>query len=430
MTESNGDMITIPIPYDTDTTPLTVPPGNFKALIAPRNGNGNFSRSEEDILREALASPIGTPSLQELARGRQRVTLVTSDHTRNMPSRKTLPILLKEIRTGNPEAEITILIATGLHRPTTVEEQRQMFGDEIVDRERILVNDAFCAEDFVSIGTLPSGASCLIHKAAAEADLLVTEGFIEPHFFAGFSGGRKSILPGISAAETINENHCFDAIAHPRSAAGVLAGNPIHEDMVAAARLAKVAFIFNVTLDHSKRISGAFAGELEAAHQAGVAFLTRELRCDAVQGDIVVTSNGGYPLDQNLYQSPKAVATAEKCAGEDGVIIMFASCRDGIGGEHFEQVMRWGTPREMERRMAAIPPRETVPEMWCAQVYARVLKNHPVILVSDYPDDENIRAMNLIPAKSGQEALEKAFQIKGNDASVVVIPDGVCTLIV
>ena len=423
-------MITIPLPYHKDIAPLAVPRENFKALIAPRNGNGNFSRSEEEILREALTVPLGTPMLRELVRGKKRITLVTSDHTRNMPSRKTLPILLEEIRTGNPEAEITLLIGTGLHRPTTEAEQRRMFGDDLVDRETILVNDAFRSEDFVDMGTLPSGASCRIHRAAAEAGLLVTEGYIEPHFFAGFSGGRKSILPGICSAETVNENHCFDAIAHPRSAAGILAGNPIHEDMVAAARLAHVAFIFNVTLDHSKRISGAFAGDLEAAHLAGVAFLTKELRCDAVQGDIVVTSNGGYPLDQNLYQAPKAVATAEKCAGEDGAIIMFASCSDGIGGERFEEVMRWGTPSEIERKMAAIPPKETIPEMWCAQVYARILQKHPVILVSDYPDSDAIRAMNLIPAKSGQEALDIAFQLKGSDASVVVIPDGVCTLIV
>ncbi|MDD4445725.1 MAG: nickel-dependent lactate racemase [Eubacteriales bacterium] len=423
-------MITIPIPYHKDTMPLTVPKENFKALLAPRNGNGNFDRDEEDLLREALAAPFGTPTLRELVKEKKRITLVTSDHTRNMPSSKTLPILLEEIRAGNPEAEITLLIGTGLHRPTTEAEQRAMFGDDIVDRETILVNDAFRSKDFVNIGTLASGDYCKIHRAAVDADLLVTEGFIEPHFFAGFSGGRKSILPGICAAESINENHCFDAIAHPRSAAGVLAGNPIHEDMVAAARLAKVAFIFNVTLDHSKRISGAFAGELEAAHRAGVAFLTREIRCDAVQGDIVVTSNGGYPLDQNLYQSPKAVATAEKCAGTDGVIIMFASCVDGIGGERFEEVMRWGSPQETEQRMAAIPPKDTIPEMWCAQVYARILKKHPVILVSDYPDPDGIRAMNLIPAKSGQEALAIAFQLKGSDASVVVIPDGVCTLIV
>lgn len=425
----SGAMITIPIPYLHDTMPLAVPRSNFKTLIAPRNGNGNFSRSEEEILRDALASPIGSPALRDLARGRQRITLVTSDHTRSMPSRKTLPILLEEIRRGNPEAEITLLIGTGLHRPTTREEQRQMFGDEIADRETILVNDAFCAEDFVDIGPLPSGASCQVHRAAVEADLLITEGFIEPHFFAGFSGGRKSILPGICSARTVNENHCFQAIAHPRSAAGLLEGNPIHEDMVAAARLAKVAFIFNVTLDHSKRISGAFAGDLEEAHRAGVDFLSKELCCEAVRGDIVVTSNGGYPLDQNLYQSPKAVATAEKCAGEDGVIIVFASCVEGIGGDYFAEVMAWGPPEEIERRMSLIPPKETIPEMWCAQVYARILKKHPVILVSDLLDPQAVRNVNLIPAKNGREALDKAFQIKGKDASVVVIPDGVNTLI-
>lgn len=423
-------MITIPIPYHRDTVPLAVPDTNFKALIAPRNGNGNFHKSEEDILLEALQNPIGTAPLRELAKGKKRVTLVTSDHTRSMPSKKTLPILLAEIRAGNPDADITILIATGLHRPTTEQEQRQMFGDDIVNAERIIVSDAFKNEDFVDMGTLPSGASFFMHRAAYDTDFLITEGFIEPHFLAGYSGGRKSILPGICSAETVNENHSFKAVSHPKSASGVMEGNPINEDMVVAARRAGVDFIFNVTLDHSRRISAAFAGDLVEAHETGVAFLSGELQCDAVQGDIVVTSNGGYPLDQNLYQTPKAVTTAEKCAGDDGVIIMFAAMSDGIGGEHFEQVMRWGTPVEIEARMKTIPPKETIPEMWCAQAYARILQKHPVILVTDYPDHNAIRDMNLIPAKTAEEALAVAFELKGRDASVVVIPDGVCTLIV
>lgn len=423
-------MITIPIPYHTNTVPLAVPEENFKALIAPRNGNGNFHKTEEQILLEALANPLGTETLREMAKGKARVTLVTSDHTRSMPSKKTLPILLAEIRAGNPEAEITILIATGLHRPTTEAEQRQMFGDDIVEGERIIVSDAYKEEDFVDLGILPSGASFHMHKAAHETDLLITEGFIEPHFLAGFSGGRKSILPGICSAETVNENHSFRACAHPKSASGVMEGNPINEDMVVAARRAGVGFIFNVTLDHSRRISAAFAGDLVQAHEAGVAFLIGELQCDAVQGDIVVTSNGGYPLDQNLYQTPKAVTTAETCAGEDGVIIMFAACSDGIGGEYFEKVMRWGTPAEIEAKMKTIPPKETIPEMWCAQAYARILQKNPVILVSDYPDHDAIRDMNLIPAKTADEALSIAFEMKGKQASVVVIPDGVCTLIV
>jgi nickel-dependent lactate racemase len=196
-----------------------------------------------------------------------------------MPSKITLPLLLKEIRKGNPSADITILIGTGLHRVTTEEEQRAMFGDQIVNEESIVVNDAFNEESFQDIGMLPSGASCEVNRIALDADLLVTEGFIEPHFFAGFSGGRKSILPGVCSAKTINENHSYKAIAHPKATAGILEGNPIHEDMLAAARAANLDFILNVTLNQNKEISQAFAGDLQRAHAAGVKVLTEELQC-------------------------------------------------------------------------------------------------------------------------------------------------------
>lgn len=426
-------MITIPIPYYKDTLYIKVAEENFKALIMPPSkrisANGD-KKTQEELVLAALANPYGTLTLQELARGKKRITVITSDHTRNMPSKITLPLLLKEIRKGNPCADITILIGTGLHRPPTEAEQRQMFGDRIVDEEKIEINDAFNEDNFRSICTLPSGSSCCVNKIALDADLLIAEGFIEPHFFAGFSGGRKSILPGVCSAKTINENHSYKAIAHPNATTGVLDNNPIHEDMVAAARAAGVDFILNVTLNQSKEISAAFAGDLEHSHIQGVQFLREGLQCNPVTGDIVVTSNGGYPLDQNLYQTPKAVATAEKCAGEDGVIIMFASCVDGIGGEHFEEVMKWGTAAEIEDRLSRIPPGQTIPEMWCAQIYARILKKHKVILVSDFLDKAAVEGLHLIHAKSAEEAMEKALKLKGPKAEVVVIPDGVCTLIV
>lgn len=424
-------MITVPMPYYKDKLYIKVPKENFKALIIPKGtGRKKSKATQEEIVLEALADPLGSLPLCELSKGKKRITLVTSDHTRNMPSKITLPLLLQEIRNGNPSAEITILIGTGLHRATTEEEQRAMFGDQIVDEEKIEINDAFNEADFENLCTLPSGSSCYVNKKALEADLLITEGFIEPHFFAGFSGGRKSILPGVCSAKTVNENHSYKAIAHSKAAAGILKENPIHEDMLAAAKAANVGFILNVTLGPDKEISGAFAGDLEKAHEAGVGFLTEELQCQSIIGDIVVTSNSGYPLDQNLYQSPKAVATAEKCAGEDGVIIIFASCVDGIGGDHFEEVMKWGSPSEIEEKLALIPSDQTIPEMWCAQIYARILKKHQVILVSDFLDKATVESINLIHAKTGDEAMEKAFKIKGKQAEVVVIPDGVCTLII
>ena len=403
---------------------------NLEAVINAKTDDYDPGKSETELVEEALANPIGTLPLRELARGKKKVTLVTSDHTRAVPSKLTLPILLREIREGNPDADITILIATGLHRPTTEAEQRRMFGDAIVDNEKIVVNEAFKDEDFAYVRGLPSGAELWVNKVALDCDLLITEGFIEPHFFAGFSGGRKSILPGICNAATVNENHSYKAISSPYSTTGVLAHNPIHEDMVCAARAVNVQFILNVALNAEKKVIAAFAGDLEEAHAEGVAFVRKLAQCPSVTGDIVITSNGGYPLDQNLYQSPKAVATAEACCADGGVIIMCASCFDGMGGTHFEKLIVRGTVDEIDEYLSRIPPKETIPEQWCAQIYSRILKKHRIILVTTYLDHELVRKANMIPASSPDEALAMAYEMMGKDARVVVIPDGVAVLAV
>lgn len=421
---------TIPIPYYTSTLNLHVDEENLKAVLTAKMHGFHAEKSQEQLVLDALEHPVGSPRLRELARDKQKIVIVTSDHTRAVPSKITLPLLLKEIRSGNPQADITILIATGLHRPTTEEEQRRMFGDEIVDHEKIAINNAFDPEQFVELCTLPSGAVFQVNKLAAQCDLLVTEGFVEPHFFAGFSGGRKSILPGVCSERTVNENHSYKAVSHPRSNSGMLKDNPIHADMLCAAKAVNVQFIFNVALDGEKKIVAAWAGDLEKAHEAGVAFIRQWSQCPVVTGDIVVTSNGGYPLDQNLYQSPKAMATAEACAGEDGVIIMCCSCCDGMGGAHFGEILQRGTPDEIDRYLSEIPPQKTIPEQWCAQVCVRVLRRHQVILVTTFLDHDEVRRANMIPASTPDEALEIAYRLKGEHASVVVIPDGVSVLTV
>ena len=423
-------MKTFSIPYYTSALELHVDEKNLKAELNSRTDSYDAGKGEAELVREALANPISTPRLCELAKGKNRIVLVTSAHTRAVPSKLTLPLLLEEIRRGNPEADITILIATGLHRATTEEEQRRMFGDAIVDNEKIVVNQAFVDEDFEKVCDLPSGAELWVNKVALHCDLLVTEGFIEPHFFAGFSGGRKSILPGICNAATVNENHSYKAISSPYSTTGVLEHNPIHEDMVCAARAVNVQFIMNVALNAEKKVIAAFAGDLEQAHEKGVTFVRSLAQCPSVEGDIVITSNGGYPLDQNLYQSPKAVATAEACCREGGVIIMCASCCDGMGGTHFEKLIVKGTVDEIDAYLSKIPPKETIPEQWCAQIFARILKKHKVILVTTYLDHELVRKANMIPASTPDEALEMAYEIMGRDAEVVVIPDGVAVLAV
>lgn len=421
---------TIPIPYYTSTLALHVEEENLKAVLTAKMHGFHAEKSQEQLVLDALEHPVGSPRLRTLAEGKRKIVIVTSDHTRAVPSKITLPLLMKEIRSGNPDADITILIATGLHRPTTEEEQRRMFGDAIVDHEKIAINNAFDPEQFVELCTLPSGAVFQVNRLAAECDLLVTEGFVEPHFFAGFSGGRKSILPGICSERTVNENHSYKAVSHPRSNSGMLKDNPIHADMLCAAKAVNVQFIFNVALDGEKKIVAAWAGDLEQAHEAGVAFIRQWSQCPVVTGDIVVTSNGGYPLDQNLYQSPKAMATAEACAGEDGVIIMCCSCCDGMGGAHFGQLIQRGTPDEIDRYLSSIPPEKTIPEQWCTQVCVRVLRKHPVILVTTFLSHDEVRKANMIPASTPDEALEIAYRLKGEQASVVVIPDGVSVLTV
>lgn len=423
-------MKTIKIPYHKTSMELHIDDKNLAVLANARTDEHIVDKSEKELVLDALNHPVGSPLLSELARGREKVVVVTSDHTRAMPGKLTLPILLDEIRRGNPKADITILIATGLHRATTEEEQRQMFGDDIVDNEKITVNMAYCEENFEKVCELPSGAEMFVNKLAVQCDLLVTEGFIEPHFFAGFSGGRKSILPGICNAATVKENHSYKAIASPYAAAGILDNNPIHEDMLYGAKAVNVQFILNVALDSNKKIIAAFAGDLEKAHAEGTKFVASLAQYPAIQCDISVTSNGGYPLDQNLYQSPKAIATAEAFTKEGGIIIMSCSCCDGMGGEYFEKLIISGTPDEIDKRLSAIPAKETVPEQWCVQIYVRILKRNKVILVTSFLSHESVHKANMIPASSLDEAMQIAYELKGKDAKVAVIPDGVAILAV
>lgn len=416
------------IPYYKSYLPLSISEDNLEGVLVSAAHGVKAELSQEEIVKKALANPIGTKHLGELCCGKEKIAIVTSDHTRAVPSKITLPILLKEIRDANPTAQVSILVATGLHRATTDKELRSMFGDEIVDKERIFINDAFEPGDFADAGVLPSGASFHVNKEVLDCDLLITEGFIEPHFFAGFSGGRKSILPGMCDMVTVNENHSYSAIASEYAKTGVLENNPIHIDMIVAARRVNVQFILNVLLDSEKKIIAAYCGDLEKAHAAGVAKLREIAQCKAIKGDIVITSNGGYPLDQNLYQSPKAISTAEVCANEGGVIIMACSCVDGMGGTNFAELIVSGTPEEIDQRLAKIPPEKTIAEQWCAQIYSRILKKHKVILVTTYIDHETVKKCNMIPASDMSEAMEIAYRLKGESAKVVVIPDGVSVM--
>lgn len=418
----------IHLPYGRTGLAATLPDERVTAVLRSRLDECAPRAEAAALVDQALAHPIGSPSLEALSRGKRRVVLIASDHTRPVPSKAIVPAMLRQIRQGNPEAEITILIATGCHRGTTRAELEEKFGPELAARERIVVHDCADEENLVTLGTLPSGGVLRLNRLAAEADLLVSEGFIEPHFFAGFSGGRKSVLPGVCARETVLANHCAAFIAHPNARAGCLDGNPLHRDMLWAARAAGLAFIVNVVLNTRHEVVGAFAGDCDAAHRAGAEFLSGLCGAPACRADIVVTTNGGYPLDQNIYQAVKGMSTAEAVCRPGGVIIMAAACGDGHGGEEFVRTFSGGQdPADILAAIQAVPADKTQPDQWQSQVFARVLARHTVILVSE-AEETLVRSLHMTPARSVEEALRLADAILPG-GSIAVIPDGISTLI-
>lgn len=384
----------------------------------------------DELVKNAMSAPIGSSRLSELSKGKNKVVIIASDHTRPVPSKIIIPPMLREIREGNPEADITILIATGCHRGTTKEELISKFGEDIVRNEKIHIHDCDDRDNLVNIGTLPSGSPCEINRIAIEADLLVAEGFIEPHFFAGFSGGRKSVLPGVAGRSTVLGNHCSEFIADPNARTGILSGNPLHKDMLWAAKEAKLEYIVNVVLNAEKDVIYAVAGDVDEAHKAGTTFLNDLCRVNAISSDIVISTNGGYPLDQNVYQAVKGMTAAEATVKENGVIIMLARSNDGIGGDHFYRQL--ADEADIDKTMSLFMSRgksETVPDQWQTQVMLRVLKKARVIYVSEM-DDDIISKMHMIPAKSIADALDKAKTILcSNQPTVVAIPDGISVIV-
>ena len=419
----------ISIPWGRTHLTAELPDHRVRGILKSRLEGYVPPMGQRELVEAALASPIGSQRLEVLAAGKKNIVLIASDHTRPVPSKVLIPPMLEAIRRGNPEAEITILIATGCHRGTTKDELIEKFGPEIVAKERIVIHDCEESENMVTLGTLPSGGTIRINRLAAEADLLISEGFIEPHFFAGFSGGRKSVLPGIVARETVHWNHNAEFIADPHSRTGILENNPIHRDMVYAARTAKLAFICNVVINAKHEVVGAFAGDCEQAHIAGTEFLKDLCRCEAVPAQITITSNNGYPLDQNIYQAVKGMTAGEATCLEGGVIIMSAACNDGHGGEAFRKTISQDlSAQEILDAIQATPKQDTLSDQWQSQILARILSRFHVVLIS-LADPELVRSLKMHPASDLNEALQIAESLVGKDASITVIPEGVSTII-
>lgn len=418
------------LPCDKKRIPVDIDDHNFVGSLVSRVESYQPGKLPQELVEASLDDPIGSPKLEELVKGKRNIVIISSDHTRPVPSQIITPILLRRIRSAQPDANIKILVATGFHRPSTKQELIDKYGKEIVDHEQIVMHVSTDDSAMVKIGTLPSGGECIVNRVAAEADLLLAQGFIEPHLFAGFSGGRKSVLPGIASYHTILANHCAEFINSPNTRPGILEDNPIHKDMLYAAKTAGLRFIVNVILNGERDVIASFSGDLEQAHAEGCRFLTSLASVNKVPCDITVVTNGGYPLDQNIYQAVKGLTSAEAANKVGGVIIMIAGLADGTGGKGFyDNLAQCKTPQEFVERVSHVDRRHTVPDQWESQVLARILSRHHVIMVSDLIQPEIVTNMHMEHAESFDQALHRAYELQGKSAKVAVIPDGLAVIV-
>ena len=422
-------MSTYKIPYYKDHLTLELSDDRVAGVLTSKTEEYNPGLSQEELVRNALANPVASKKLEELVLGKKHVVIISSDHTRPVPSHITMPILLETIRKANSDIKISILIATGMHRPTTHEELVNKYGEEIVKNENIVIHNAYLDEEMTFKGILPSGGELWINKLVDEADLLISEGFIEPHFFAGFSGGRKSVLPGIASKKTVLWNHNAKFIASPFSRAGSIDENPIHKDMLFAAKTAGLAFILNVVINSEKKIIAAYSGDVELAHKEGREFVASLAQVKPVYSDIVITSNGGYPLDQNMYQTVKGLSAGEASVNQNGVIIIAASCVDGHGGEFFYKLIAESKDaKEANDKLNGVEPSDTEFDQWEAQVLARILCKAKVIVVSKDCDPKLFTDMHMMHAYTIEEAIEKAEKLVGKK-QITLIPDGIAVIV-
>lgn len=420
-------MKNIMLPYGKAFQTLCVEDSHTEVLQGHGDAENLSLEQQQAVVLKAIQNPVAAPGLESLAAGKNTATILISDHTRPVPSKLILPPMLAALREGQPNMKITLLVATGCHRGTSSKELTQKLGEELVQAEHIVVHDCDDESALMPAGVLPSGAPLLVNRLAVETDLLLSEGFIEPHFFAGFSGGRKSVLPGVCGRTTVMQNHCAAFIDHPCARTGILENNPVHTDMEAAARMVHLRWIVNVLMNQQKQVFNAFAGDPIQAHHAGCEVM-RKLACvhPSRKADIVITTNGGYPLDQNVYQCVKGLSTAEACAAENAVIILCAQCVDGIGGEQFRAALQsTADPAALLAQIRLVSADQTMPDQWQYQILARILAKHRILFVTEASLRQAIEAMHMTYCPTVQAALELAYQSKGRNAHTLIIPDGV-----
>jgi nickel-dependent lactate racemase len=405
------------LPYGNRFLTIRFPQG--KKVIELKSRHVRGLRNPMENITRSLRSPIGSPALRELLCPDDKVVVIVTDNTRACPDDQLLPPILAEIETRVPSESITIIVALGLHAPLNNDQLIKKLGHRIVARYNVINHDA---EDTVNIGFTTRGIPVNINRLVVEADFRLSTGFIEPHFFAGYSGGRKSIFPGVSGHQSIQINHGYEMVSDPLSRTGILEGNPIHEDMVEQARMAKLNFIVNVLLNKKKEITHVVAGDPFVAHERGCA-IEKDIASVKVdhQFDIVITTNSGAPLDLDFYQTCKGVENASRITREGGIIIIASACDTGVGPELFKSLhAEADTPQEVLNKIKAEGP---IGVQWQNQVLARVQLKNSIYLVSEL-GDRLAEEMMVKPFPTMENALQKALDIVGNKAEIAVIPEG------
>jgi nickel-dependent lactate racemase len=404
-------------PYGNAALTARIPAENIAFVLKRKHAPG--LADETAALLEAIRHPVAAPPLSDCIRQGDKVVIIVTDNTRPCPDDRLLPPLLAELERKLPRENITIIVALGLHAPLSKEELVKKLGKDIVSGYRVLNHDPAAT---VNIGTTSRGTPVEVNRRVLEADFRISTGFIEPHFFAGFSGGSKSIAPGVSGPKAIYHNHGYEMLEHPLSRAGILEGNPVHEDIVEQAEMAGLNFIVNVLLNERQQITHVVAGDPVQAHEQGCQ-IERELAGFQVdqQVDITVTSNSGAPLDLDLYQTCKGIDSAALITRQGGIIIMASACNRGAGPEAFTQMhLSSHSPAEVLARTKSAGPHHLP---WQNQRLAHIQLNNDIYLVSEL-DDKLVKDMMLLPVPSIEAGLNRAFQKLGGDARVAVIPEG------
>ena len=397
---------------------LTVPDANLMGVLTP-NSVEITSSGQPEVVR-ALNEPIGTKKLSELAVGKKKVAIVSSDITLPMPTWTVLPPVLSELdKAGVRREDVTVVLALGSHRAHTEEERKKLLGECYGAVRCIDSSD----EGYVHMGTTASGTPVDIAKAVAEADFRICMGNIEYHYFAGYSGGAKAIMPGVSTRDAIQANHRH--MVEDGAVAGRLEGNPLREDIESSLEFCPVDFIVNVVLDEHKQVVRAVAGDVTLAHREGCRFLDKFYRKEIpALADIVVVSQGGAPKDLNLYQTQKALDNAKHAVRPGGVVVLVGSCREGMGERTFEEWMTGArSPEELVERIR----RDFKLGGHKAAAIALVLRNADIYLVSEM-EDSFVESIFMKPFHSVQEAVDAAFAVQGPEARVLVMPYGGSTL--